>query len=731
MPNTKNIVQKFALANKMLREGCYEDSVNMYRELIAEKPIKIYKDNLQQALRLASSACSSAAPDQKSPSRRPSILFVTAGLLGPTPGGGIATCFHNMVKAVSENSDAKIDIVYVAHPYYGRGNRQTWVEYYLKNFGARLLTLDINKKNYGSEEMRRSQAVDEYLASVDGLYDTVVFHDFMGLGYYALLSKKYGLSLQYARVVISAHGNHELSYHFGSKKVSKWAEAATMFMERMALGLADVVTTPSQYYADWLCEKFKVKSARHIPNIIYKDERKAEDIQINLAPSLPTVVFYGRMERLKGVDTLLQSAALLSERGIAMNIVFAGNSTKIDGVDAAEYIQEKLKGSAHVFHFIVNTTPKMIFEFCKKAKCVAVYPTLGETSSCVAVESIIYDAPFVASDIPGIKELIADEHHSDVLFEAGSPEGLADSLVSAFQKRKVPSLSFDMSENCKRWATFLIEFPERFSPVSRLHGSAMISVIVPTCDRPELLSDAIDSLQYQTYRNLEIIVVDDASVEWQRNEEICAQKGVRYQRLTSKAYKGRACNTAAELANGEFICFFDDDDMAKPEMLETYVRAFAADPSLDVLSCFADYFEHAGWQRGSEIKREYVSLSLGGSLETNLLANFFGKGTFIVRTEKFFQMGGYECDFDSVPMVDFRFYIKAFLSGLKISTVPRALYHYRKNSPNSLFYKNKDNRRMLYLAKKSIEEVLIGKCGEGVGKSLGHLVWNVGLPVYE
>ena len=78
------------------------------------------------------------------------------------------------------------------------------------------------------------------------------------------------------------------------------------------------------------------------------------------------------------------------------------------------------------------------------------------------------------------------------------------------------------------------------------------------------------------------------------------------------------------------------------------------------------------------------------------MANFFGKGTFIIKSDKFHMVGGYQVDETTIPMVDYRFYIRAALKGLNISIIPKSLYRYRKNSPNSLFYENKDNKRLMF-----------------------------------
>ncbi|MBF0619140.1 MAG: glycosyltransferase family 2 protein [Candidatus Omnitrophica bacterium] len=97
----------------------------------------------------------------------------------------------------------------------------------------------------------------------------------------------------------------------------------------------------------------------------------------------------------------------------------------------------------------------------------------------------------------------------------------------------------------------------------------MISVVIPTHDRPALLTRAVQSVQAQTFRDLEILVVDDASVC--PAEEVLA--GVSDPRLkVLRSARGIGASAARNMgwraARGEFIAFLDDDDAFLPVFLE-------------------------------------------------------------------------------------------------------------------------------------------------------------------
>jgi len=721
-------------AQALIRDGLYDRAQRVLDALNQRQPSMAYRSALEFIRRKTQRPDATAsAPVPASPSRQ-RILFVTAGFKGPTPGGGIATCFHSMVHTLASTTQHEVSVVYLAHPYYASGTHDSWKAHFHDALGVEFFAIPVERKNYGSLEMQRSAAVADYLIQHDGAYDCVVFHDFMGLGYFTLLARQLTRHLQSLRVVVSAHGNHLLSYRYGARKFETWNEKVTVFMERESLRMADEVTTPSAYYRDWMAEHLGRDDAQVLPNILLAPTDTTETLTTKFKrPERRLVVFYGRFERLKGLDVLLEALKLLDAPDQALNLLFAGNSTKINGRDAKEYIEQALAGSAHDTAFALNCTADHVYNLVRQADGVCVFPTLGETSSCVVVESAIRGVRFIASDIPPIRELLTEDAQREYLVATGSARALADRLFQPVAPPTAEALTCPPSQAMRRWTDFFGRPGPRpcLPSTTEAAAPATVSVVIPSCDRPQLLQASIDSILAQTHQPLEIIVVDDASVDQAAVRDICAQRGVRLVALAHKHYKGGACNEAVRSARGDIVCFFDDDDLAHPDMLQTYVEAWRRMPELDVISCFAACFEHERLAAGDRDAPEYLSLALGGGLEVNLHINFFGKGTFAVRRSVFEAIGGYEIDHDSVPMVDYRFYIKAALHGATIRVIPKALYDYRKNSPNSLFYENKDKRHLQYLAKASIEKLIRSRCGTDMGAVLSTVVWNHSLPKFE
>jgi glycosyltransferase involved in cell wall biosynthesis len=104
----------------------------------------------------------------------------------------------------------------------------------------------------------------------------------------------------------------------------------------------------------------------------------------------------------------------------------------------------------------------------------------------------------------------------------------------------------------------------------------LVTVVIPTRDRPGLLASAVDSALAQTCRAVEVVVVDDAS----RTPPRLPRDDGRL-RLLRVASPGGVCaarNRGLAAARGRWVTFLDDDDRLEPAMLETALAAADASP---------------------------------------------------------------------------------------------------------------------------------------------------------
>lgn len=95
----------------------------------------------------------------------------------------------------------------------------------------------------------------------------------------------------------------------------------------------------------------------------------------------------------------------------------------------------------------------------------------------------------------------------------------------------------------------------------------LVSAIITTHNRPELLKRAIKSVLSQSYPNIECIVVDDASID--NTKEICKEFNVRYIFIPKEESHGGnyARNLGIMASKGKYCAFLDDDDYWLPEKI--------------------------------------------------------------------------------------------------------------------------------------------------------------------
>jgi glycosyltransferase involved in cell wall biosynthesis len=135
------------------------------------------------------------------------------------------------------------------------------------------------------------------------------------------------------------------------------------------------------------------------------------------------------------------------------------------------------------------------------------------------------------------------------------------------------------------------------SSSERQHASrGLVSVIIPSYNRSDLLPQAIASCAAQTWPNIEILIVDDDSEEDLEAVVAAARErhGLDDRLKYFKQLKGggpAARNLGFRHASGEFVQYLDSDDLLHPEKLARQMERLLAKPHLDMVFCVDEQFE--------------------------------------------------------------------------------------------------------------------------------------------
>ncbi|MEL5849908.1 MAG: glycosyltransferase, partial [Candidatus Igneacidithiobacillus chanchocoensis] len=357
------------------------------------------------------------------------------------------------------------------------------------------------------------------------------------------------------------------------------------------------------------------------------------------------------------------------------------------GFDSRAFIAQRAVNWEVPIHVHSNRNRDEALTELAQRGTLAVIPSLTENSPYTVLECLTRGIVLLASRVGGIPEMLAQSDHATHLFDP-NPRALAQALHLALEEgMHSASLAWNPAEVERRWQDFLQD-KARVVKQNRikLHskaGSPLVSICLVHYNRPHLLAQVLDSLRAQTYRNFEVVLVDDGSPGEAAQRYLDAIQsefhGHGWQIIRQpNSYLGTARNHAAQAARGDYLLFMDDDNVALPYMLEHFVQA-AESSGADILTCVNMPFT------GDRVPPlpERIWVPLGGAAGAGLYRNAFGDANALWKRSAFEHIGGYTTDY-GVGHEDWELFSDAVLAGLRLEVVPEPLYWYRVNPQGML-----------------------------------------------
>ena len=220
-----------------------------------------------------------------------------------------------------------------------------------------------------------------------------------------------------------------------------------------------------------------------------------------------------------------------------------------------------------------------------------------------------------------------------------------------------------------------------------------ISVIIPVYNCEQYLSALLDSVLDQTYRNLEVILIDDGSKDG--SGLICDAYATQDSRIRvihqENAGVSRARNRGMELITGELVSFIDSDDFLEPDMYELLVSTMQ-EHDADIAHCG---YKHIV---GDEIRlvhdtKRVIPQSRREALDCFVSGRLFGGGLWskLFRAELIQGLTFHE---DLKINEDVLFNFQAFNKAEKTAFADFALYHYIARFGSSAVFKTPDEKKI-------------------------------------
>lgn len=631
----------------------------------------------------------------KTKSGPPRVCIATYEIAGPDTNGGIGTAYFSLAHALASAGHA-VTILHLSRDLADADVPQ-WREYFRK-YDITFVPLPRRTGLIDAPANVRT-AYEAYLWLRETPFDIVHFPELRGHGYYSILAKHQGHAFHNSVICIGTHSPISWIRRLNRELIDDLGDLACDYMERESVALVDVAISPSRYMLQWMRnDGWKLPAKCYVQQYIMPPQLRSywdSAPRSHSMQPIEEIVFFGRLEERKGIRLFCDALDRLVEvRGKTASVTFLGKPSTIERVNAEEYISRRAKSWPWKYTVIGDLNHEGAINYLREGKRIAVMPSLEDNLPNTVIECLFGSIPFLASRVGGIPELIAPAELEHFTFDP-DPQALANRVEAVLRNgANLANPAVEPDANRREWVTWHEQIVAQESPTKTTHavpsfnqtdGVPKVTVCLVHHDRPELLLQAVASIECQDWPHIELIVVDDGSTlpesehTLDRLERRFALKGWKVVRQKN-AYVGAARNTAARHASGEYLLFMDDDNVAKPNEVSSFVNA-ALYSGAEVLSCLLDFFSG---QHAPETEN-YLGrfLFLGGAVLPSIFRNFLGDSNFFIKAAAFNELGGFTED-RGVTCEDWEFLARAVLRGFRLEVVPQALVWYRV-LPDSMF----------------------------------------------
>ncbi|WP_298903220.1 glycosyltransferase family 2 protein [uncultured Psychroserpens sp.] len=220
--------------------------------------------------------------------------------------------------------------------------------------------------------------------------------------------------------------------------------------------------------------------------------------------------------------------------------------------------------------------------------------------------------------------------------------------------------------------------------------STLVSIIIPTYNRAHLIEDTLNSIGSQSYVNWECIVVDDGSTD--HTEQLLntyIEKDRRfkfYKRPETKPKGANACrNFGFEMSKGDYINWFDSDDIMEPNKLEVQVDLLQHDAEIPYCICQTKWIDKTS---GEFLGLRAKQISSNRRFEDYTLYNIFWSILAPLWRRSFIEENQLSFDETLHQSQEFDFHIKALAINSNYKAIDDALvsmFRHENNMSNNIY----------------------------------------------
>ena len=229
----------------------------------------------------------------------------------------------------------------------------------------------------------------------------------------------------------------------------------------------------------------------------------------------------------------------------------------------------------------------------------------------------------------------------------------------------------------------------------------LVSVVMSTYNRADILSEAVDSILNQTFDDFEFIIINDNSTD-DTHEKLIRYKDSRIRLFNNKKNCGCTFNyhNAQNLACGKYVAHIDDDDISLPERFEKQVDFMESNLDIDLAGTFIETFGEQG-----KVRPSWVFYTEPETLD--FMMNFYNPicHSSVMYRKSFVDKCGINYDITKKCAQDYDFYKQIIINNGKLANLSEVLVKYRMHS-NRLTDINESQQIQIMNAEKIKYELL-------------------------
>jgi glycosyltransferase involved in cell wall biosynthesis len=541
----------------------------------------------------------------------------------PLYGGGIGTYCYQTAQMLRKQGW----VVTVFVP--GKNARR---DHIIEQDGIRIVAFSINRTKgwnflgYDTALAFEFAAVIKDYLHVEGVPDVFESQEYAGIAYFILQYKHLGYPLFTAlRVLLTLHAPSFLYYDYNKVPAYQLPYFWIGEMERWCIKAADVLNAPSCFMTEAIQPYFTSGLNRDIHVMPYPFEHSGKHISLDNDPRR-NWFFFGKLTPQKGIVQLLRAYRNLWQNGWSHPLVLIGGGEHYyhpENMSVTHWIRKNYAPELTSKKLVLlGNIPPETWQQVTGSGGIVIIPSIGDNYPFTVLESLASGQIVLASMQGGQRELIVHgkngflfDHKKKGDLEAKIIE-IANLPINAIQKvrqeamQTVPQYhSYARVYSLKDALLKKLAAGSHNNPVfpfTRTLGTpdigknvmgvaALLSVVIPFYNMGRYLEDTLLSIAQSSYKNIEIIVVDDGSTEPASLQALDRLQQQYKFRIVKQQNGGlaEARNTGVKSARGEYLAFVDADDKVHESYYGKAVSVLSQKDNVFFVGCWVQYFENS------------------------------------------------------------------------------------------------------------------------------------------